>query len=267
VELLSRAPAEAALYHRDGPFLVPSPLTAGPWSPDAQHGGPVAALFAHSIEAEPAADGRDLLRLSVELLRPVPLAPLTVRTEVVRTGRTVTLVDCFLTAGTTELARSRGLLLARRALELPPADPVAAPPLPGEDPRTPLGPPRTPFLDAVDLRFVRGEWDRPGPAGLWGRLRLAVVAGEAVSGMARVAALADFGNGVSRLVPFETHRFLNADLTVALARPPAGEWFYLDVATHLAATGSGQASAALADREGHLGRSLQTLVVSARADP
>ena len=38
--------------------------------------------------------------------------------------------------------------------------------------------------------------------------------------MQRTAAAADFGNGVSRILDFETHVFINPDLTVSLSRVP-----------------------------------------------
>src|SRR5262249_51871874 len=51
--------------------------------------------------------------------------------------------------------------------------------------------------DAVEHRFVAGGFDRPGPATDWIRLRVPLVAGEPTSPLCRVAAAADFGNGVS----------------------------------------------------------------------
>jgi hypothetical protein len=82
---------------------------------------------------------------------------------------------------------------------------------------------RTAFADAVDLRFVKGSWDELGPVTMWTRLKVPVVDEEEPSPMQRTAAAADFGNGVSRVVDFNTHVFINPDLTVALSRVPRGE--------------------------------------------
>ena len=49
--------------------------------------------------------------------------------------------------------------------------------------------------------------------------------------MQRAAAAADFGNGVSWVLPFDDWIFLNPDLTLHLARPPQGEWIGLDALT------------------------------------
>ena len=55
---------------------------------------------------------------------------------------------------------------------------------------------------------------------MWTRLTVPVVAGEEPSPLQRTAAAADFGNGVSRILDFESHVFINPDLTVALSRVP-----------------------------------------------
>ena len=53
------------------------------------------------------------------------------------------------------------------------------------------------YGDAVELRFAAGSWFEPGPATVWTRLRVAVVEGEEPTGLQRVLAVADSGNGVS----------------------------------------------------------------------
>ena len=64
-----------AIFLPDGPRFVPTELARGPWTPEAQHGGPPAALLARTLEREPGAEGMLVARLTVELLRPVPIAP------------------------------------------------------------------------------------------------------------------------------------------------------------------------------------------------
>ena len=50
---------------------LPTDLARGPWDPGALHGGPVAALLARA--AEPLLEPLQPVRLTVELLRPVPM--------------------------------------------------------------------------------------------------------------------------------------------------------------------------------------------------
>src|ERR1700721_2139472 len=72
----------------DGRF-EPTEHARGPWDPRALHGGAPAALIARAFERlQPGAE-LELARLGFELLRPVPLAPLTLMTRIVRKGRRV----------------------------------------------------------------------------------------------------------------------------------------------------------------------------------
>jgi hypothetical protein len=88
-----------------------------------------------------------------------------------------------------------------------------------------------------------------------------VVAGEEPSPWQRVAAAADFGNGVSAELDFASSTFINPDLTISVHRPPVGEWVCLDARTRFGTPGIGAAESALWDVEGRIGRSIQNLVV------
>ena len=262
-----------ALFEPDGPLLVPSALTVGPWDPGSQHGGAPSALLARAVEAEPAPGPVQLSRLTVELLRPVPITPLRVSCEVVRPGRKVQLVRAVLTAGDVEVAVAHGLRI--RTTELPVPVEVAA------DEPAPPGPERgrvTRFLttttgeevlgfhtSANEIRFVEGGFDEPGPALAWIRLLVPVVAGEPVSPAMRAAAAADFGNGLSWVLPAASWLFVNPDLTLHLARPPRGEWIGLRSRTFPSDGGIGMAESALTDQEGRFGRAVQSLLLDRRA--
>ncbi|HEX3518029.1 MAG TPA: hypothetical protein VHT29_03240, partial [Solirubrobacteraceae bacterium] len=116
---------------------------------------------------------------------------------------------------------------------------------------------------AMEMRFL----DDPlalGPARVWMRLRHPLLPDEPASSLARLAATADFGNGVSAALPFADYLFINADLTIHLQRQPRGEWIGLDARTLLSSGGSGLAESVLHDLDGPLGRAFQTLVVQPR---
>ncbi|MGH2904075.1 MAG: acyl-CoA thioesterase domain-containing protein [Solirubrobacteraceae bacterium] len=81
----------------DGRF-EPTDHARGPWDPRALHGGAPAALIARAFERlEPGAE-LAIARLGFEFLRPIPLAPLTLRTRIVRKGRRVQELAAELTA-------------------------------------------------------------------------------------------------------------------------------------------------------------------------
>jgi hypothetical protein len=252
-----------AFYRRAGDVLHPTELTRGPWDAGAQHAGPPSALLGSALER----DGWIVGRITVEVLRPIPLAPLTVTAEVVRPGRNVELAEAALRAadGGAEIARATAWRLRRDE------DPVVVP----EDPPPP-GPERgaeRPFFPtgetvgyhtAMDYRFVAGAFVEPGPAIVWMRMRQPLVEGEPTSPLARVLVAADSGNGVSCALDFHRYLFINTELTVHLTREPAGEWVCLDAVTRPGTLGVGLAEAVLSDETARLGLSAQTLLVRAR---
>src|SRR5947207_1551637 len=80
-----------AIFHVDGKNVVTSPHAAGPWDPTMQHGSPPAALVVWAAENIPTAVPRRIARVTVDLMRPVPVAPLTIETEILREGRKIPL--------------------------------------------------------------------------------------------------------------------------------------------------------------------------------
>jgi hypothetical protein len=80
----------------------------------------------------------------------------------------------------------------------------------------------------------------------------------------RAVIAGDFCNGASTLLPFQSWTFLNADLTISLARDPVGEWVLLDAETWLGPDGSGIAFARLGDTRGYFGRAIQSVLIEKR---
>lgn len=259
-----------ALFTRERDHFHPGPFARGPWAPGALHGGPVAALLAFLVEGLPRPGPMLPARTTVELLRPVPLAPLRGEAQVHRPGRKVQLTASSLFAGAMEVARATVLWIRSEPLPAPEDHRGAradTPPLPaGVAPERPAWLSELPAYHshAVEHRVVGGSWAELGPCTDWIRLRVPVVAGEEPSPLQRVAAAADFGNGISAAVPFGSWRFLNPDLTIHLARLPRGEWVCLDAVTWLGPDGTGLAESALFDEEGPIGRSLQSLLLEAQ---
>jgi Thioesterase-like superfamily len=266
---------------------MPSEYTRGPWSPDAQHGGPPAALMGHLIQRHENGDEMLLARTTVELLRPVPLTPLFASVRTTRAGRKVQLVEASLWTGASagegiEVVRAVGLRVRRSDLSLPAETVHANDTL--DDATTQahgsIGRPedgeewgeieRPGFTDrgfhaeAVELRFIRGAAGRIGPGTMWGRLLLPLLDDVAAEGVPLALALSDFGNATSSILPAEGWRFLNADLTVSLHREPVGPWICLDAITRVSSLGIGIASAELHDLSGPIGRSAATLLIEPR---
>ncbi|MET0206434.1 MAG: thioesterase family protein [Thermoleophilaceae bacterium] len=251
-----------AFYEADGERLVPSELTRGPWDPGAQHAGPPSALVARAIERFEARAGLRVGRITLEILRPVPLAPLSVAARVVRPGRSVELLEASLFGPDGEFVRARAWRVQAGEQRLD--EPDESPPGPGDgEPRDffPTGE-ETGYHTAMEYLFVAGGFLEPGPATVWMRPRVPLVAGEEITPLQRVFVAADSGNGVSAALDWRRFIFINTDLTVHLLREPAGEWVCLDAVTHV--DGLGLTDTALFDERGRIGRAAQTLLVRPR---
>ena len=262
----------------DDDVVLPTDVARGPWDPGALHGGPVAALLAYIVEQVPA-DGVDwfVARLTVELERPVPIEPLRFHAEVTRPGRKVSIIEATIRRAESGavLARARSLRIRHAEIDLPMDDPELAPLLAIEPP--PPGPEQgvpgeigsrddIAFHDAgAEHRFVGGAAEPTvGPVVDWIRLCVPVLPDVALTPLQRVAGAADFANGISRVLSWDTHLFVNPDLTIHLFRPLRGEWVGMVSATHHGSQGIGMSDTALFDVDGRVGRSNQSLLLDHR---
>jgi len=244
-----------------------SPFASGPWNPGMQHGGAPASLAVWVAENVPAAGPMRVARLTLDLLRPVPVAPLRIRSEILREGKKIQLVAVHLEANGVEVARASVLKVRAGGPEfaaIERADALdVAPPEQGAERRAPERSAQS-FGAGATLRTVKGEFGQPGPAAIWFRYDRTLVEGHVNSPAMRAAAIADFSNGISSELDFSRWIFINADLSVSLSRNPEGEWILLDAQTWLGNDGGGIAAARLADRKGYFGRAVQNLVVEKR---
>ena len=240
-----------------------TPLTTGPWDLASQHAGPPSALVSGRMQA---AVEQPFARVTVEILRPVPVADLAVEVHVDRPGRAVTMVSGTLSddQGPCLIARAWGIRRAPVGL-----DPVAAPesPLasPDDCPEVTFPFEHDGWHTGMELRFVSGGgFDDLGPGVAWGRPRVPVVAGEALTPLERVMAFADAGNGVSASADLSRHLFINTALTFHLHRLPDGDWVGLDARSVYEPDGVGAAFTTIHDEHGPIGRGAQALFLADR---
>jgi Thioesterase-like superfamily len=270
-----------AFFAPDGDRFVPSELTRGPWDPDSQHAGPPAALIGRAIDAH--GEQAQVGRITFDILRPVPIAPLSISVEVVRPGRTVELLGATLSDSEGEVMRASAWRLRTERVEIPDGLAGADGPGLGNPSSSTLRPGHAPpgpdqgievdfmptgqkigYHTAMEYRFVSGAFRERGPATAWMRMRHPLLPDEEPSPLQRVLVAADSGNGVSATLDWSRYVFINVDLTVHLHRLPAGEWVCLDAITIPEPTGIGLADTALFDERGPIGRALQTLLVAER---
>ncbi len=247
--------------------FISTDWTIGPWSRESQHAGPPAALLGRALERAVDRDDLQIVRATFEILRPVPVAPLTVHAEIVRPGRSVVLSAATLADDKGPVMLARGWSIRRGDLGLERIVHGAPPergPEDGSDVEHFISD-EVNYLQAMEWRFVEGSFIEPGPAATWARMRVALVEGEETSPLSRVLALADSGNGISAAIDFANWVFINTDLAVYLHRLPDGEWVCLDAETTVEPTGIGLATSVLSDRSGVIGRGLQSLFLGPRS--
>ena len=250
---------------------VATPATIGPWSADAQHGGPPSALAARALQRHEADERQRLARVAVDILRPVPVGKVSLATRTIRAGRRVTLAEVVMESDGQEVLHARGWRIERPAGHVPEVgDGVTPPPLPpvggGHAPdifaRTERG-----YLASIEWRFRPADFAGAGAGAVraaWTRPRLPLLPGEDPAPMERALLVADSGSGVGAALPAREFIFINVDLTVVLPRDPVGEWLLLQPSTTIGADGTGLTLTRLSDTRGACGHGMQTLLVAPR---
>lgn len=247
----SSRPIEPALFEREGTRYLPTRRSLGPWGKDTLHGGPVAGLLAYLAESDPDDPAFAPARLTVDLLRPVPLAPLGVRKEWVREGRIIQLVHVALECEGECVGRAN-LLSVRRVLsrtqDLPSYPASAMVDRHALEPLLPL-----PSLEthAASLEIRRAISPPPFALrfGMWIRVRSPLLSGVPLSPLVRAAIVADWTSPCANM----THdgiRFINADLTLCLSRLPGSEWLAVEPVGRRADSGLAICSARIHDELG-----------------
>ncbi|MGH0034854.1 MAG: thioesterase family protein [Myxococcota bacterium] len=279
--------AAASIFEREedgdggGERFHPTALATGPWYAGTQHGSPMLGLLARAVERHGSDRPRQVVRLTVDLMRAAPLAPVRCVVHTQRPGKSVEIVEASLRSGEgggdVEYARARAMRFRTGAIDVGGGDAVAveAPPErpaaaslrrwfgEGED-RTVLRPDA--FHHALEMRPV-AAFETPT---VWFRLKVPLVAGEEVTPLERVAVVSDFTYSVPfmRQIASNPRQLrdrgfvaINPDTSLNLHRPAEGEWVCLDARTSYGDLGAGTAHARLYDDRGPFGHSSQSILV------
>jgi len=270
------------VYERDGSVFTPTRWAGSPWSEGLQHGGPVNALFALAAEEAAARSGMRVVRLTVDLFRPVPRQPLALHWRYVREGRRLANVEATLSLpdtggrGAGDPVSRATVVLLRPTANAPTSWRQAPPPPPGWEDLEPIEFMPRAFRESAPDGFhwsfeIRMGADAHGPAA-WITTPLDLLPGVAMTPLQRSAAVADLTFGLSgrtllreRIIDVDAWRvpMINTDTTIYWERPPVGEWFGFRNALLTDHEGIGLVEVDLADATGRLGRSLQAMLANA----
>ncbi len=258
-----------ALYHREADCYTPTDAAGSPWHPSLLHGGAVSGLLMrHGLEQLAQWPGFRISRITMDLVRPAPKAPLDLSTELVRDGGKLKLLQLEVRAAGKLIAQAR--LLAQKPRPMP---------LPEYAPR-PAGSPRGPdgvaeegiqqMLDAKGLNIPEGfhsrvrlrpltPFDERGQGTCWVHMPVQVVSGEDPDPLAHLGMVADLGNGVGQLNYGNATGTINADISLHLFRQPVSLWLCLESQAQVQPDGMGVVHTRLYDTDGAIGYILQTV--------
>ena len=252
---MGESEASEAFFSVAGDELVPAAHARGPWAAGMLHGRLVGGLLARAIEREHAEEGLHFARLTVDLYRNSPMKPVRVRTDRVRDGRRIRVVDAFVSGENGPVARASAVLLRRG--EQPEGTVWTAPAwdLPGPDE---LGEPRQKegaTFDAWPVApdgTVQGDFNSGRRHRAWVRETRPLVAGESPSPLVRVALAADMASPVAHCGSAGL-RFINADYSINLSRLPLGDAIGVEATGHLSEDGVAVGQCVLYDTAGPIG--------------
>lgn len=260
--------AEAPFFTRKEGLLVPAPHAQGPWAADMMHGRLLAGLLAAAIEDEHGDPDFHVSRLTTDLFRSPPMAPVSIRTTPVREGNRIRVVDAVAAVDGVDVARASCVLLRRAddpgGTVWAPADWSVPHPdeLPRPEPRSSGG-----WVVPWETRGITaGGFGAIEQKRTWMREVRELVAGEPLTPFVRVAVAADFTN------PFANSgnqglQFINADITLYLHRLPVDEWVGFEVADSRSADGVNVGHCTLYDTKGAIGHSIVCGVANTRRRP
>lgn len=255
-----------AMFTLEDDLLVPAEIARSMWSHDQMHGVAISGALARALEMRLAELGRDDLhpaRYTVDLFQPARMAPCTVTTEVVREGRRICLIDAVLLQDGERVARASCIFLL--PTETPKGDvwsPDDHPKPPPEDLVPPNDEPRVPhFISDSPWSQSFPDHQNSGRKQTW-QAGLPVVDGEPGTPFQSVASIAD---GTSMVVNWgsEGVKFINTDVTLALARRPVGREVGLSATDRVEYDGIAVGTVEVFDRAGPLGTAMVTAIANA----
>ena len=243
----------------DGHFR-PTQWAMSRWGNDSLNGPAVVGLAARCLELDHGAAGFLPARLTADLFRAAHRVPTQVRTRLVRDGRRIRNSECDVLQGGIVVARAT--MVAYRQSAPPPGQEWV-----GEDSfPAPAGVSGPVYMVGSD----GGEWT-PSSAEHQNTARkrvyhrtLDVVEDERPSPFVRTVVAAEATSLVTNLGT-RGIGYINGDLTVGMARLPAGDWVGVQADSHWCSEGVAVGAATLFDDDGPFGTAMVTAIANPAA--
>ncbi|NLB47357.1 MAG: thioesterase family protein [Microbacteriaceae bacterium] len=241
----------------------PTAHASGAWREDELHLAPVAGLLIHHMDRwrELHTDGTlTFSRISIDVLGQIGRETIELRTEVIRPGRTIEMIETIATIAGRVTLRARAWLLQRNDTEA--VEGTAFPAMPTIDSCSGdawLKGWGGGFISSIDARQALDS--APGNARAWVSSELSLVEGEAVSPLADFCKLLDTANGLAIRADPTQWMYPNVDLTLHLFRQPIGTTVGFDTRVAFGPEGVGVTSSVVHDVNGPVATLQQSLTV------
>ncbi len=250
-----------AYFRADGATFAPTEIAQGPWGPTIS-GNILGGLLGFVLDREHGDPELQPARLTVDLFRPAALAPLTVRTEIVRAGRRIKVVDAQAIQNGDAVARASVVLLRRGPAG--PTDiwsmPMPIPDPPGAD-HVGAGTPMELVAHGAGSSVDLSAWRHTGPKHIWVNNVTPLVQDQPMTPFTRAAMAGDVVSSLTHFGPAGLS-YINADYTLTLSRLPESADIGLSALTHFSAAGVATGTATLFDRSGPIGSGIATALLS-----
>ncbi|MFC8529858.1 thioesterase family protein [Nocardia sp. NPDC057227] len=250
-----------SFFTPDGDAVIPEPIARSGWGGGHLGGPGVCGLMARDVERH-CPEGFVPARMTADLFRPVWDRPITVRSEVVRSGRRITVADASIVQDGEVRARSTVVFLSTGA---EPPGQLWRPERELPVPLVGIVPPEggRPLFRSGEREWSReyGDHQNADRKISWHAMP-ALVAGEKLTPFQHAAMVGDTANHICHWGSAGAG-YINADMTLTLSRLPIGFELGLRAVDSLATDGVSIGTATMYDRSGPLGTCVVTSLSNA----
>jgi hypothetical protein len=243
----------SALFSREGDQFTPSPMAKGGWG-DFVSGHVVGGILGWAAERLVDDPQMQPARLTVDIPRPMALAPVELDARILRDGKRLRLIETVATQSGRAVARATALFLRRgpQPTGRTWSPEIDMPPLPDD-----FGTDEPPlfvrtFGWGAPIQNPEAGWPEFGPKYAWLHMSQPLFDSEPLSPFV-IAAMA--GDITTSLANWSTDglQFINTDYTLTLSRLPQGPFIGLAAQGHSSHDGVASGSATLLDLNGSIG--------------
>ena len=241
--------------------LYCSTLSAqGAWNEHEQHMAPATGIICAELDRFFPRNDMRIGRISLDIFGLIPAGEFSIRTKVIRPGKTIELIE-------SEMSAQGKVCIAARTWRMMMQDSQS---VQGLEDMFVEGPEHAPIWEGIHqwpggyIQSIeaRSHERRAGKGIVWIRTQHEMIEGESSSDFVRLMGMVDTANGIvpRQDWPFKWG-FPNLDLQIHLHRMPQGKWLGLETVQQYGDDGIGLTSSVLHDIYGPFGRSEQILTL------